>query len=460
MTGKVAAMIDRHVRSRLSRGRKFAAITVAVLITTSGTAAQTSPVFQTSDAAAISLSDTVRYALERNPQLAAIRAQHGIASAGVVIAKTYPFNPIYQGTLVNARSPGVSNTLPVSHQLTLEVQLFNQQRYRREAAGAALTRTDWEISAQELLFAVNAVRAFDGMLYRQQKLGVAEEFLKLNEKSAGQIKQLVESGYLKPADIVLARAEVNDLLAQVSAARTALVAARREFYRALGVTAEELRPEGTLDRALPAGTVDSWLNAAMEFRPDLSAKRAAVEEAEAGTKLQKADRYGNPQIGPVYETTDSGADFVGVKVQVSLPFLNTRPGDILQAEAKQRQASLTVTQAEIEIRQDVALSAARLKEAADWAARYRTDILPTLERSLKDMEQLFQQGQAGVDVLRVLDVRRKLLRAKDGSLDSLLAYTQSLADLAQAVGDPAIAMGTYLAAPASSAATKKTSRTS
>jgi outer membrane protein TolC len=61
------------------------------------------------------------------------------------------------------------------------------------------------------------------------------------------------------------------------------------------------------------------------------------------------------------------------------------------------------------------------------------------------MDKLFQQGQAGVDVLRVLDVRRKLLRAQDGYLDALLGYTQALADLALAVGDPALAMGLYQA---------------
>lgn len=44
----------------------------------------------------LALPDTVRFALENNPQLAAIRQQHGIAAAAVVIVKTYPFNPIYQ----------------------------------------------------------------------------------------------------------------------------------------------------------------------------------------------------------------------------------------------------------------------------------------------------------------------------------------------------------------------------
>jgi hypothetical protein len=43
----------------------------------------------------------------------------------------------------------------------------------------------------------------------------------------------------------------------------------------------------------------------------------------------------------------------------------------------------------------------------------------------------------------VLDVRRKLLLAQDGNLDALLAYSQALADLGLAVGDPSAAMGLY-----------------
>ena len=51
----------------------------------------------------LSLDASVQYALANNPQLMALRQQHGIAAAGVVIAKTYPFNPIYQGSLQNAK---------------------------------------------------------------------------------------------------------------------------------------------------------------------------------------------------------------------------------------------------------------------------------------------------------------------------------------------------------------------
>ena len=40
-------------------------------------------------------------------------------------------------------------------------------------------------------------------------------------------------------------------------------------------------------------------------------------------------------------------------------------------------------------------------------------------------------------------MRRKLLKAEDGYLDALLAYTTAMADLAQGIGDASVAMGQY-----------------
>jgi hypothetical protein len=57
-----------------------------------------------------------------------------------------------------------------------------------------------------------------------------------------------------------------------------------------------------------------------------------------------------------------------------------------------------------------------------------------------------------VDVLRVIDVHRKLLRARDGYLDTLWELRQAQADLAAALGDPAL-LSSKLAWAVQSAAT-------
>lgn len=361
----------------------------------------------------------------------------------MVIAKTYPFNPIYQGTLLHAQGPDravIENPFFNGHQVTLEVQLFHQQRFRQQQAFAALTRTDWEIATQELTVAVNAIRMFDTYLYRKGKLAVSEEFLRLNQKSVGQIRDLVEQGKLKTGDLIVARAEVNDVQAQVNLNRTALITAKRDYYRALGIPEGSFEPLGSLERGMPTAPLEQLLAAAGELRPDRFARLAAVAEAEAEYRFQTADRFGNPQVGPMYEYDDSRTQFIGAKLQVPLPLFNRKPGERLQAQARRAFALATVHQIEIEINQDVRLALQRLLEAQNWAENYRKEILPALRKSLSDSELLFEQGQGGVDVLRLLDVRRKLLRAQDGYLDALFVYTSALADLAQSVGDPALAM--------------------
>lgn len=398
------------------------------------------------DGLSLTLDAAVQWTLLHNPELAAIRQQHGIATAGVVIARTYPHNPVAQSTILGVKgSDPAVDLLPVAsqHQVTLAVEIRGQRFFRKQAAFAALTRTDWEIATQELTFAINTIRAFDSLLYRQSKLALTEEFLRLNQQAAEQVEKLVKSGTLRPADLILARTEVNDIQTQVGLNRTALVTARRDFYRALGVPDGNIAPQGTLERAAPADQSELLLEAALEHRPDLFARQAAVAEAQARLRLQVADRYGNPNVGPVFQYDESRTAFIGAQVSMPLPLLNRRQGEIQQLQAQQTQAVLYLQQTEVDIRREVPLAVARFTEARAWVDNYRKQILPDLRKGLEDMDRLFQQGQPGVDVLRVIDVRRKLLRAQDGYLDAQLAYTQALADLAAAVGDPALAMGLY-----------------
>src|SRR5205085_12261814 len=98
--------------------------------------------------AVLPLDAAVRWALENNPELAALRQQHGIAAAAVVIARTYPFNPIWENRVQQASGPasaGITNQVPLDQLVLLELEVRGQGVYRREGAYHALTRTDWQI---------------------------------------------------------------------------------------------------------------------------------------------------------------------------------------------------------------------------------------------------------------------------------------------------------------------------
>src|SRR5262249_42945634 len=53
----------------------------------------------------------------------------------------------------------------------------------------------------------------------------------------------------------------------------------------------------------------------------------------------------------------------------------------------------------------------------------------------EEFDKLYQAGQPGVDLARVIDIRRRLLRARDSYLDVLFELSQAQTDLAAAVAD-------------------------
>src|SRR5438093_8667983 len=156
------------------------------------------------------------WALERNPELAALRTQRGIAAGAVVIAQTYPFNPIWEGRIQANSGPasaGITNLIANEHLLLLELELRGQGTYRREGAYAAQSRTDWEIAHQEILLSVRVIRAFEGVLYRQEKLDLLNETVDLDQRTYDLVRKLVGQGRLHGPDEIVARLELDDIRA-------------------------------------------------------------------------------------------------------------------------------------------------------------------------------------------------------------------------------------------------------
>jgi outer membrane protein TolC len=173
-----------------------------------------------------------------------------------------------------------------------------------------------------------------------------------------------------------------------------------------------------------------------------------VSEAEAKLRLQIADRFGNPSVGPSYEFNESRNSFVGVALSAPIPVFNTKRGEIGQRRADLFRAQAELRQTELRVAQDVQAALARLAQGQTWAAAYPAEVLPSLRRAQKQMEQLFAQAEPGVDVLRVIGVQQNLLKAADAYLDARFEVSQAVADLAAAAGDVAIAVGGCLPAAA------------
>jgi len=391
----------------------------------------------------LTLEGAIVWGLQNNPEMAALRQQHGVAAAAVVIARTYPHNPSLDLRVAYANGPesaGVTNPVDSQFALLFPVELRGQPAHRRDAALAALSRTDWEIAFHESTLAVHIARAFWAVLYRKEKLGLLQETVALNEKVTEQVRKLVDQNKLRPPDLILARTEVDDARAVLAAARTTSAVAVADLLRALGVVGAGVEVQGKLE--VPVCPLDLALltEAALERRPDLRAWQAAVAEVQARLRLQVADRFGNPSLGPAYQYDQSKTTFIGLQGSIPVPLYNRHRGEIQQQQADLVRVTLELHKVEVKVQQDVQAALARLASAAAAVTAYEKEILPNLRAGLASMEKLFLQGDPGTDVLRVIDLRRKLLRARDGYLDALWEVSQAVADLAAAVGDPGLAV--------------------
>jgi cobalt-zinc-cadmium efflux system outer membrane protein len=260
------------------------------------------------------------------------------------------------------------------------------------------------------------------------------------------VRKLVDAGTLRSADLIVAQTEVATSRDLVAAAGEFLVLARAELYRALGVAGAPFQIRGRVSLPSLAFAEDALLDAAVDHRADLHAGQAAVAQAEANVRLAVANRFGNPTLGPAYTYDPTRVNEIGGQLNIPLPVCNTHRGEIMQREAERDRAFLDLRQTEVLVQQDVLAALARLNAAQARVETYRTQILPELRKGIEGMEELFKASAPGVDVLRVIDVRRKYLGAQSTYLDALWNVTQARADLVAAVGDPAL-LGINLCAP-------------
>ena len=241
--------------------------------------------------------------------------------------------------------------------------------------------------------------------------------------------------------MLFASTELDAARAQIGQGQTNLAVARAELQRQLGTLDDQLALGADPAPPLPALEAKALISTALQLRPEIYARTAAIEEAEARLRLQMADRFGNPTIGPRYQRNETSVNFVGVALTAPIPIMNLRQGEIAlrQADISRARADLRLT--EFLVAQSVDAALKRLAAAEKWADQYSAKVLPNLTKAKQDIERLFTQNEQGVDVLRVIGVQRTLLQASDAYLDARFEVSQARLDLAAAVGEPALATG-------------------
>ena len=188
------------------------------------------------------------------------------------------------------------------------------------------------------------------------------------------------------------------------------------------------------DRDPQAGTPtanETLVRLAQESRPEVQAAAAAAANSRAALSLARADRIPVPSLGPVYERNETGAVFYGLALSSPVPLLNAGGPLVSQRQAEYHRDCVAWEQARQQVAAQVLAVLVKWNQARQTAQRTHARFEP-IRTQTQRMQRLYDAGQA--DLLKLLQVQRRFIEARNVELDTIWQTTQAYADLLTATG--------------------------
>lgn len=376
----------------------------------------------------LTAQDAVQIALLNNRSLQAQLEDLGIARA-VLLQGMRPSNPQFHGSLKFGEDErDLDITLVQS--ITDVVYAFS----RASIARADLEATKLSLSQSVLAFSFATKREF----YRYQ---AAEQILEMRRTIAESAlagytlaKQMHEAGNMNDLDRDIERGLYEDARVQFARAEQALVEAREDLNKRMGLVGD--RTTWTAVARLPdpseAAIDDAGVEAeVVEKNFELAAIRHRLSAANGRIGLARAQGlFPNIGVGVAVEG-EIGRDApplpVGPVVEVTLPLWDQGQGEIARRAAEQRRLEAQYVARAVDLRADaraVRTRAESLRQQADYLARV---ILPLRARILEKTQLMANAMQIGL--FQLLMAKRDQIEAGRSYVETLARYWTARAEL-------------------------------
>jgi cobalt-zinc-cadmium efflux system outer membrane protein len=172
---------------------------------------------------------------------------------------------------------------------------------------------------------------------------------------------------------------------------------------------------------------DSLFSFALARRPQVGAARQMQQVAASRQRLEKANRWGQPTLGLIYNPQNL-VPYWGVYAIVPIPALDRKVGERQMAQQELERAKLLTNLAEQRLAVDLA-NAWRDYETAQQNARLVPPLLPRLEQDFERIKAVFFRGQNELTLLNFLEAERELYEAQLLQLEYEVAQYQALVEL-------------------------------
>lgn len=431
-------VVDRRVRL-------FCYIIVLILLNLSvspARAASSVPASEqtvvSSRALRLSVNDALALFISQN--LDVLIAKYGIefSKGQQITAALFP-NPVASiGTLSSfTQGRTSSNSGAVISQVQQLFELAGKRGYRIESAGygSQSAEASFEDAVRQLGFTVKDT---------YYKIQLAQRRLVLAEENRDRFSRILDintirfkKGYIAEVDLIRIRLQMVDFQSQVIQSLQEGETARgdlRQLLRLSPKTTVELTTDLDFRRIDP--DISKLRTAALDFRPDIKARRFTYSQRESDLKLAKAYRVPDVTIGGGYAVQGAqGPDNPqqwSLNLGLPLPVFNRNQGGIHQAEVAVLTAeadlnkTMNLVENEVEVAYRNLLQSRRLVEA------YVGGVLEDARSTMTIVERAYERG--GATILDLLDAARTSRMIQQNYIEALFNYQHNLFQLESAVG--------------------------
>lgn len=418
--------------------------------------------------------EAVQVALLNNPSVRAATLSIGVSRADFVQSTMFSNPTLFLST----RFPDGGGNPNVEVSLAQNIAELWLVPARKEAAQRDLDRIVLEAARSTAFVVLDVRQAYVQAVRAGARIGLAEEAAEIATELVGIAELRQQAGSGSEVDLNLARATKLQAMADLRNAQLSAVEAKSALSKLLGLTADpsELILVDALD--VPEewdADADQLQAIARASRLDVRMMDASVASAEALARLERVRLLRTVDIGFAFELAErrsrgdrnwlaetyhnsmqsgeltppnlmpreqrSTDTIIGPTLSLELPLWDQNQAQIAKADrlleqARQRRDALLV-----EVAQDVHANLARVQTATRNAVFYRTDLVPTAERSVSLAQEGYRIGR--VSFLSLLEAQRAYLATRLSELEALQNVALAEIELERVTGRPAEVLRGY-----------------
>ncbi|MDY3869304.1 MAG: TolC family protein [Pyramidobacter sp.] len=318
----------------------------------------------------LSIQDALTAALQNNPTLSAQRQQLDKARAAKIqadgnftpsLSLTGQYSENYPDTTNNGRTDSRTAGITVVQNLYSGGKHVAQKRQAQES----MTQAEFSVRESEEELAVKIYTNFFGVILAREKVTAAQDAVETSRQHVRQVRQMLQLGLSNQLEVIRAEQQLSENEASVVTASTELEKIRVTLFNLMGLPPSTPKiPQGSLEVANPAGTVSESLETAKANRSDLGVLEKEIEIQKQQIRIVKSGVSPKIDLGATvgysnpYQSKDQSKDTWKAYVSLEIPLYDraqTR-GEVLKAEAVQKQNVLTLQQKHLDIVSEIELA--------------------------------------------------------------------------------------------------------